>query len=80
MVWITWLGAILIILGVLYSARASIFRGRMSNPHSSQAGVRTLEPKHTGIRVFSVLDKWPGLVLIVIGALILLFGYLGPGV
>lgn len=77
MVWITWLGAILFILGVLYSAYPAIFRGRMSNPHSSRAGARTLEPKHSGVRAFAVKDKWPGLLLIVVGAAILLFGVFG---
>lgn len=77
MVWITWLGASLIILGVLYSAYAAIYRGRMSNPHSTAAGARTLEPKHSGIRALSPKDKWPGLALIVVGAAILLFGIFG---
>ena len=76
MVWITWLGAALVILGVLYSAYVAIFRGRMSNPHTTRAGVPTLEPKRSGIRVLGVRDNWPGLAMIVVGAAILLFGFL----
>ncbi|MCT7378424.1 hypothetical protein [Chelativorans salis] len=77
MVWMMWLGATLVILGVLYSAGTAIYRGRMSNPHRSRAGARTLEPKHSGIRAIGLADKWPGLALIVIGAAILLFGLFG---
>lgn len=78
MVLITWLGAILVIIGVLYSAYVAIFRGRMSNPHTRRAGARTLEPKHSGIRALGARDKWPGLAMIVVGAAILLFSFLVP--
>ncbi|WP_265517252.1 hypothetical protein [Nitratireductor luteus] len=77
MVWIIWLGAVLVILGLLYSARSVIFRGRMSDPHSSPSAARTLEPKRSGIRMFGLKDHWPGLALIVVGAVILLFGFFG---
>jgi hypothetical protein len=73
MVWITWLGAILVILGVLYSAYVAIFSGRMSNPHTTRAGARTLEPKRSGIRALGARDKWPGLAMIFVGGAILLF-------
>lgn len=76
MVWIIWLGATIVILGVLHSAHAAISRGRMSNPHTTRAGAHTLEPKLSGIRVLGVRDNWPGLTMFVVGAAILLFGVL----
>lgn len=77
MVWIMWGGAALVILGMLYSVHAVIYRGRMSNPHTTPAEARTLEPRRSGIRTLGLTDHWPGLVLIALGAAILLFGYLG---
>ncbi|TKT76358.1 hypothetical protein [Aquamicrobium sp. LC103] len=74
MIWITWLGAIFVILGVLYTANAAVRRGRMSEPHSSPTAARTLEPRQSGIRAFGLKDNWPGILLILIGAIMLLYG------
>jgi len=74
MITLNWIGAVLVIIGVLYAARSAIFRGRMSNPHSSPTATRTLEPKHSGIRAFGLKANWPAVVLIVLGVVLLLFG------
>ena len=74
MVWFNALGALLIILGVLHMARRVIFRGKASDPHSSPSGGPTLEPKQSGIPAFGLATNWPGLVLIALGVITMLFG------
>lgn len=66
-----WIGALFIIGGVLYMAGAAIFRGRMSDPHVTPTGVRTLEPSRRGVRFLGITTNWPGLLLIAIGAIML---------
>ena len=68
------IGALLLFCGVVYLAGAAIYRGRMSDPHSNVAGTRTLEPRRRGR--FGLRANWPGLLMIVIGGLVLLFPYL----
>ena len=74
MVGLNLVGALLIILGVLYMAMKAIFRGRTSEPHSTPTAGRTLEPRRSGIPMFGLGTNWPGLVLIALGAIIMLFG------
>jgi hypothetical protein len=74
MVLTAWIGALLIICGVLMMARTAIFRGRLSDPHSSRSTDHTLEPSTSGIRAFGLARNWPGLVLIAIGLIVLLIG------
>ena len=74
MAMMTWLGALLIVGGVLYMAGAAIFRGRLSDPHTTPAGVRTLEPPRRGLRFLGLGANWPGLVLIVIGVIMMFSG------
>lgn len=69
---LNWVGALLIICGVLAMARAAIFRGRLSDSHSTSSTGRTLEPTRSGITAFSWAANWPGLALMVIGATLLL--------
>ena len=72
---VIWLGALLVVCGVLYLAGQAIWRGRMSEPGPSSLGSRnTLEPAHRGVRFLGLGLNWPGLVLIVVGAIMLLFG------
>ncbi len=70
-----WGGALLIVLGVLYTARQAIQRGRLSDARPTRPGAAsdTLEPsgRTTG---FGLKANWPGLALIVFGALLLLAG------
>lgn len=68
-----WLGAILIICGVLYMALTAIYRGRLSDPHLSSERTETLEPPGRGLRFLGVKSNWPGLILIVVGAILLVF-------
>lgn len=71
-----WIGALLVICGLLYMARTAIFRGDLSEPHArsyDRASV-TLEPERRGLRFLGLQANWPGLVLVFIGGLMLLFG------
>ena len=72
---VIWLGALLLILGVLLLAYQAIGRGRLSGlGKPSSAPVDTLEPPRQGMRFLGVGSNWPGIVLIVVGGVLLLFG------
>ena len=63
------LGALLVLGGILYMVRATIWRGSLSRP----AG-ETLEPTRRGVGFLGVAANWPGLLLMAIGAVLLLSG------
>jgi hypothetical protein len=71
---IFWLGALLVLSGVLLMAAPPIWRARMSG-RRSRSGVsdRTLEPQRPGAG-FGLKRNWPGLTLIALGAILLLVG------
>jgi hypothetical protein len=73
-----WGGALLVVGGVLYMARQAIRRGRLSEARPAAPGARndTLEPSGRG-RGFDLAANWPGLALIVGGALLLMVGAAG---
>ncbi|GLS32725.1 hypothetical protein SAMN04488498_12071 [Mesorhizobium albiziae] len=73
---VIWLGAFLVIAGVLLLAKAAIDRGRLSGTANGSPGLRdgTLEPEHRGVRFLGLAGNWPGLALIAFGAALLLFG------
>ena len=67
------LGALLVLCGVLYMARATIWRGSLSG--SDSRPVRgTLEPTRRGVGFLGLGANWPGILLIAIGAILLLSG------
>ena len=69
---IIWLGALLVLGGVLFLAAQAIWRGRLSERRSRSAPAGdTLEPRERG-RGFALATNWPGLVLIALGAILLL--------
>ncbi len=69
-----WIGALLVIGGVLYTAAQAIWRGRLSrgNPQTETGSV-TLEPPERGSG-FGLKANWPGLAMIGIGFILLLAG------
>jgi hypothetical protein len=72
---VIWLGALLFVAGIVYLAGQAIWRGRMSEPGPVGLGSRnTLEPAHRGVRFLGIGQNWPGLLLVAIGAILLLFG------
>ena len=84
---VIWLGALLILGGLVFVMAQPIWRGRLSEARrrrTSSAVPRdtlephTLEPRRPGAG-FSLRANWPGLVLIVLGGVLLLASAgLGP--
>jgi hypothetical protein len=68
------IGALLVVAGVVYMARATIRRGRTSDPRPNpeDTAERTLEPRHRGLGFLGVRDNWPGIAMCVVGAPLLL--------
>jgi hypothetical protein len=72
---VIWFGMLLIVAGVVLLAGQAIYRGRMSEPGPAGLGSRnTLEPAHHGVRFMGFGANWPGLALVGVGAILLLFG------
>ena len=69
-----WLGALLVIGGIVYLAGQAIWRGRLSGEGRSSAGTGTLEPPSRGVGFLGFESNWPGIAAIVLGAGLLLFG------
>ena len=68
------LGALLVLGGVLYMARAAIWRGSLSGPDSSRPVRGTLEPPRRNLKFLGLAANWPGILLMVIGAILLMSG------
>jgi hypothetical protein len=72
---VIWLGALLFIVGVVVLATQAIWRGRLSGQGASpSASVGTLEPPRRGMRFLGLDSNWPGILMIVLGAALLLLG------
>ena len=71
---ISWVGILLVIAGVLYSAGQVLWRGPLSGGgrHSRGAEAKTLEPPRGPARSLGLAREWPGLALIGLGAILLL--------
>ncbi len=74
MTWLSLIGALLIVAGVVWMAAVAIRRGRMSDPHHNPEDTAdlTLEPRHRGLRFLGLGMNWPGLALVVAGGALLL--------
>jgi hypothetical protein len=70
-----WIGVLLVIGGVLYTAAQAIWRGRLSRTNAPQTGSDTLEPpaqeRGSGL---GLGKNWPGLAMIAVGFILLLAG------
>ena len=67
-----WLGAALVIGGVLFMAEQTLLGGRLSGRlRRSPAEVGTLEPRERG-GGFGLKTQWPGAAMIAVGAVLLL--------
>lgn len=71
-----WLGALMVILGLLQMAYATLWSRRLSDPPRSQqsADDTTLEPPGQGLRFLGLERNWPGATLFVLGLLLLIWG------
>ena len=67
---ISWVGILLVIAGVLYSAAQVLWRGPLSG--GSARSRTTLEPPRGPARSLGLAREWPGLALIGLGAILLL--------
>jgi hypothetical protein len=63
------LGVLLVLGGILYMVRATIWRGSLSRPAGD-----TLEPTRRGVGFLGLGANWPGILLMAIGAALLLSG------
>lgn len=70
-----WVGALLFVGGLLFTAAQAIWRGRLSDAGQSRPGAAsdTLEPQERGSG-FGLKANWPGLALIALGSILLLAG------
>ena len=70
-----WLGALLIVVGVVLTAIPPLWLSRLSRVRRVPARrpSNTLEPDRPA-RGLGLMDNWPGLALMVIGAVLLLVG------
>jgi hypothetical protein len=75
------IGALLFVAGIVYMAGATLRRGRLSDPAAAQAASDrmmpatpgpTLEPERRGLRFLGLATNWPGLLMLVVGAALLL--------
>jgi hypothetical protein len=71
---ISWVGIVLVIAGVLYSAGQVLWRGPLSGGRRLRSGeeAKTLEPPRGPARSLGLAREWPGLALIGLGAILLL--------
>jgi hypothetical protein len=70
-----WLGALLVLAGVVYTAANSLSQGKMSEARGrgEASADHTLEPP-SGSRSLSLKANWAGITLIAVGFLLLLSG------
>jgi hypothetical protein len=71
---LTGLGALLIFGGLLYMARATIWRGPLSGRDSSRQVRDTLEPPRRGLGFLGIASNWPGIALMAAGAVLMASG------
>jgi hypothetical protein len=72
---VIWLGALLVLAGIIFMAAQPIRRGRLSGrrSRSETVGANTLEPRMPAAG-FDLATNWPGLALVFLGAILLLVG------
>lgn len=73
---IIWLGAFLVVCGLIYMVYEALSRGRLSGTRRPAAGVKdgTLEPRRHGVGFLGLTGNWPGLALMGAGFLLMLLG------
>jgi hypothetical protein len=71
---LTGLGALLILGGLLYMARSTIWRGPLSGRGTSRPVRDTLEPPRRGLGFLGIASNWPGVVLMAAGAVLMASG------
>jgi hypothetical protein len=67
-------GALLVLFGIVYTARSAIWRGPLSGRDSDRPVRGTLEPPRRGLGFLGVGTNWPGFLMMAIGAVLLVVG------
>jgi hypothetical protein len=72
---LVWLGALLVLGGVVFMGVQPLLRGRLSGGKRLRSGEasNTLEPERPA-EGFGIKANWPGVALIALGAVLLLAG------
>jgi len=70
---LVWIGALLVVGGVVFMAAQPLLRGRLSGGKRLRSGWAsdTLEPERPA-GGFGIKSNWPGFALVVLGAVLLL--------
>jgi len=70
---LVWIGALLIVAGIVLAASRVLWKGRLSDPHRmGPAGTgATLEPRERA-RALHPRHHWPSIILVALGIVVLL--------
>lgn len=67
-----WIGALLIVAGIVLAAGQVLWKGRLSDPHRmGPAGGATLEPRERA-RALHPKHHWPSIALVALGIVLML--------
>jgi hypothetical protein len=68
-----WIGAFLIVAGIVLAAGQVLWKGRLSDPHrmGSTRSSATLEPQGR-VRAFHPKHHWPSIALVALGIILML--------
>ncbi len=66
-----WIGALLIIAGIVLAAGQVLWRGRLSDAHRMGSTGSTLEPQGR-VRAFHPKHHWPSIMLVALGIIMML--------
>jgi len=66
-----WIGALLIIAGIVLAAGQVLWKGRLSDAHRIGPTSTTLEPQGR-VRAFHPKHHWPSIMLVALGIILML--------
>jgi hypothetical protein len=68
-----WIGALLIVVGIVLAAGQVLWKGRLSDPHrmGSAGSGTTLEPRER-VRSLHPKHHWPSIALVALGIILML--------
>ncbi len=66
-------GALMLICGVLYTLWQALGGRPLTDPSRLSQGEQTLEPRRQGLDFLGLTKNWPGVALMVLGAICVLY-------